>query len=145
MDFSNSIIIDRSIRDVFDYVSDLENVPRWNYAIVETKKITDGPIGVGAIFRQVRSLPRRSEEMLQITEFEPDRRFAVHGDLGPFSGTLTYDFQDLGASTRLTNEATLEAQGVMRLAAPIAAGRVRDAVAKNLGALKAFLESSQSS
>ena len=83
--------------------------------------------------------------MLQITEFEPDRRFAVHGDLGPFSGTLTYDFQDLGASTRLTNEATLEAQGVMRLAAPIAAGRVRDAVAKNLGALKAFLESSQSS
>ncbi|HLM22686.1 MAG TPA: hypothetical protein VK390_14325 [Propionibacteriaceae bacterium] len=36
-----------SIEDVFAFIADLENVPTWNYAIVETKKTSPGPVGVG--------------------------------------------------------------------------------------------------
>jgi uncharacterized protein YndB with AHSA1/START domain len=89
MHFSNSITIDRSARDVFRYVSDLENLPSWNYAIVETRKVTDGPVGVGTTYEQVRSLPRREEETLEITEYTPDSRLTIDGDPGPFRGTLT--------------------------------------------------------
>jgi len=140
MEFSNAITIERPRHDVFEFVSDLENVPKWNYAIVETRKTSDGPMHVGTTFRQVRSLPSRSEETLQVTELEPDRRFVVHGGLGPFEATLTYEFEDVGESTRLTNRANLQARGIKRLVAPIVSGRVRDAVAANLGTLKQLLE-----
>jgi carbon monoxide dehydrogenase subunit G len=140
MEFLNTITIERSPHDVFVFVSDMENVPKWNYAIVETRRISDGPVRVGTTYRQVRSLPSRSEETLQVIELDPDRRFAVHGGLGPFEGTLTYEFEEIGGSTRLTNRADLEARGIMKLAAPIVSGRVREAVAANLGTLKQLLE-----
>ena len=140
MEFSNTITIERSPHDVFVFVSDLENVPKWNHAIVETRKISDGPVRVGTTYRQVRSLPSRSEETLQVTQLEPDRRFAVHGGLGPFEGALTYEFEEISWITRLTNKADLQARGIKKLAAPIVAGRVREAVAANLQTLKRLLE-----
>jgi carbon monoxide dehydrogenase subunit G len=140
MRFSNMVVIERTPHDVFEFVSDLENVPKWNYAIVETRKTSDGPVGVGSTYRQVRSVPARSEESLRVTEFEPDRRFAVRGGLGPFEATLTYELEGVGGMTRLTNSAELEASGIMRLAAPVVTSRIRAAVAANLAALKQLLE-----
>jgi carbon monoxide dehydrogenase subunit G len=140
MQFSNAITIARSPHDVFEFISDLENVPKWNYAIAETRKASEGPVAVGTRYRQLRSLPNRSEETLQVTEFEPDRRFAFEGGLGPFKGTLTYELEEIGGRTRLTNNADLEPRGIAKLAAPIAAGRVRGAVAENLEALRQLLE-----
>jgi hypothetical protein len=140
MQFSNAITIARSPHEVFEFISDLENVPKWNYAIVETRKASEGPVAVGTTYRQVRSLPTRSEETLRVTEFEPDRRFAFEGDLGPFKGTLTYELEGIGGRTRLTNNADLQPLGIAKLAAPVAAGRVRGAVAENLEALRQLLE-----
>jgi carbon monoxide dehydrogenase subunit G len=142
VEFSNTITIDRPSRDVFAFIADFENVPKWNYAILETRKTSTGSVGVGSTYRQVRSLPTRSEELLEVTELDPGRRFTVRGDLGPFTGTMTYEFEDAGGGgTRLTNTAHLEGRGIMKVAAPIASGRVRDAVAENLRALKGILES----
>jgi uncharacterized protein YndB with AHSA1/START domain len=140
MDFTNTVSIDRPAEEVFRFVSDLENVPQWNYAVIETRKSSDGPVNVGTTYRQVRSAPTRSEEDLRVSEFEPTRRFAVQGDLGPFVGTLTYEFENVDGRTRLTNTASLEARGLMRIASPIASGRIREAVAANLGVLKQLLE-----
>lgn len=140
MKFSNTISIDRSLHDVFVFVSSMENVPKWNYAIVETRKTAEGPPGVGTTYRQLRSVPRKSEETLRVIEFEPERRFAVQGDLGPLVGTLTYVFEEIDGATQLTNSADLEAQGILKLASPIASGRIRNAVATNLEALKTLLE-----
>jgi uncharacterized membrane protein len=36
--FQNTVTIRRAIEDVFAFLADFENVPTWNYAIVETKK-----------------------------------------------------------------------------------------------------------
>lgn len=140
MQFVNTVTIDRPAHDVFTFVADLENLPKWNYAIEETRKTSDGPVGVGTTYRQVRSVPTRSEETLRVTEMHPDRRLAVHGDLGPFVATLSYEFEDVGGRTRLTNTADLEGRGLTKLAGPIVSGRVREAVAANLGVLKQLLE-----
>jgi hypothetical protein len=47
----------RSPHDVFAFVSDLENAPKWNYALVETRKTSEGPVRVGTTYRQIRSIP----------------------------------------------------------------------------------------
>jgi uncharacterized membrane protein len=36
--FENVVMISRPIEDVFGFLSDFENVPKWNYAVVETRK-----------------------------------------------------------------------------------------------------------
>jgi predicted FMN-binding regulatory protein PaiB len=60
----------RAIEDVFAFLADFENVPTWNYAIVETKKTSQGPVGVGTTYRQIRSISGRSEEGFKVTAFE---------------------------------------------------------------------------
>lgn len=140
MRFANSVTVARSPHEIFEYLANFENAPEWNYAIVETRKTSDGPVGVGTTYRQTRSLPSRSEEAFQVAEFEPDQRLAIHGDLGPFEGTLTYELEGVAGGTRITNSAELEAHGLLKIAAPLASSRVGDAVAANLQKLKEILE-----
>ncbi|MGH2539682.1 MAG: SRPBCC family protein [Actinomycetota bacterium] len=140
MEFTNTVTIHRSRSEVFAFLSDLENVPKWNYAIVETRKLSEGPPVAGAMYRQVRSLPARSEETVELAELMPEERLVIRGDLGPFTGDLVYELDEVEGGTRLTNTAHLQGRGAVRIAEALARGRVRDAVAANLGALKDLLE-----
>ena len=70
MQFVNVIDIERPIEDVFAYLADFENIPAWNYAIVETEKMSDGPVGVRTTYRQVLSVPSRSEETIEVTDYQ---------------------------------------------------------------------------
>jgi hypothetical protein len=126
---------------VFAFLADFENVPTWNYAIVETKKTSPGPVGVGTTYRQLRSIPSRSEEGFEVTVFKPSSRLEVHGDIGAFTTTISYRLAPTDDGTRLTNVVDLEsASGALRLLAPLAASRVKTAVAANLDTLKQLLE-----
>ena len=139
--FENTVTIRRAVEDVFAFLADFENVPSWNDAIVETKKTSPGPVGVGTTYRQLRSVPSRSEEGFQVTAFEPSSRLEVHGDIGPFTATISYLLAPTDHGTRLTNVVDLEsAPGPLRLLAPLAASRVKTAVAANLDTLKHLLE-----
>jgi hypothetical protein len=139
--FQNTVTIRRPIEDVFVLLADFENIPRWNYAILQTKKICPGPVGVGTTYRQIRSLPSRSEEGFQVTVFEPTSHLEIHGDIGPFTATLSYLLAPLGNGTRLTNSVDLQPTSrALRLLAPLAALRVNTAVAANLRTLKRLLE-----
>ncbi|MGH2788231.1 MAG: SRPBCC family protein [Actinomycetota bacterium] len=93
MHFENTLTIRRSPHEVFEYLAAFENVPRWNYAIVETHKTSQGPVGVGTTYRQTRSIPSPAEETFTVTVFEPEHRLAIHGDLVPFQGTLSYELE----------------------------------------------------
>jgi uncharacterized protein YndB with AHSA1/START domain len=140
MKFTNTITINRRPAEVYAFLADFENVPRWNYAISETRKIAGGPVGVGSRYRQTRTLPTRSEETFAVTEFEPDRRLSIRGALGPFQGEITYLLEPAGNATALTNTMNLQPSGPLRLVAPLAASRVKSAVAANLDVLKQTLE-----
>jgi carbon monoxide dehydrogenase subunit G len=142
--FQNTVTIRRAIDDVFAFLADFENVPTWNYAIVETKKTSPGPVAVGTTYRQIRSIPDRSEDRFEVTAFEPTSRLEVHGNIGHFIATISYLLTPTGDGTRLTNVVNLEpSSGVLRLLAPLAASRVKASVAANLDTLKQVLETGQ--
>jgi uncharacterized protein YndB with AHSA1/START domain len=140
MKFTNTITINRPPADVFAYLSDLENLPRWNYAINQTRRTSGGPVGVGSRYRQTRTLPTRSEETLEVTEFEPDRTLSIRGPLGPFHTEVTYLLAPTENGTALTNTMYLRPSGPLRLVAPLAASSIKSAVAANLDTLKQILE-----
>jgi hypothetical protein len=138
--FENTVMISRPIEEVFGFLADFENVPKWNYAIVETHKVSHGPVGMGTIYHQVRSVPSRSEEHFEVTAYNPPRQLEVRGQLGPFPSRLSYALDAVPGGTRVTNAVELELQGPGRLLGRVAVPRVRDAVAANLRKLKELLE-----
>jgi uncharacterized protein YndB with AHSA1/START domain len=138
--FENTVMIRRSIEDVFGFLSDFENVPTWNYAISETHKVSEGPVGVGTIYQQVRSVPSRSEERFEVTAYNPPRHLEIRGQLGPFPSRLSYALDAMPEGTRVTNSVELELRGPGRLHGRVAVPRIRDAVAANLRKLKELLE-----
>lgn len=139
--FTNIVEIDRPAHDVFAFLADLENVPKWNYAITQTRKTSPGKIGVGTRYEQTRSIPTPSRETLAITAFEPDRHLAVEGTLARFPARLDYLVDDRDGKTEVTNTIDLELTGAARILSGVAAGRIRSAVAENLQVLKQLLES----
>ena len=138
--FENSVMIRRPIEEVFGFLSDFENIPKWNYAILQTHKVSQGPVGVGTIYQQIRSVPSRSEERFEVTAYNPPRQLEIQGQLGPFPSRLAYALDATPEGTRVTNTVELELRGSGRLLGPVAVPRVRDAVATNLHKLKELLE-----
>ncbi len=142
--FENTVTIQRPADEVFAFLADFENIPRWNYAIEETRKASAGPVGVGTRYRQTRTVPSRSVEGFEVTVFEPARRLAMHGQIGPFQATISYELEAVAGVTQLVNNVELDpSQAMLRLAAPLAVPRIKAAVAQNLGKLRLVLEDGQ--
>jgi len=137
--FENTVIIRRPVEEVFAFLADFENVPKWNHAIVETTKSSPGPVGVGTTYHQTRSVPTRSEERFEVTAFESPRRLEVQGQIGPFRARIGYLLEPAGSGTRLRNAVDLGSSGPLTLVAPLVTSRVKHAVAANLDALEQLL------
>ena len=61
---SGEIQIERPVEEVFDFVADQRNEPIYNPRMLQSEKITDGPIAVGTRFRATARSGRRTVEML---------------------------------------------------------------------------------
>ena len=142
MRFTNTITVDQPPAAVFAYLGNLENLPEWNYALAETRKLTPGPPGAGSRYIQTRTIPVHAEESLEITEFVPNQKLTIDGTLNSFPATVTYTLNPTGNGTTLTNTITLETPGLANLLAPIATTRIKSAVAANLTELKKLLDRS---
>lgn len=141
IDYSISQLIRLPRRTVFAMLERPEVIPAWNPAIESAKPVTDGAVRKGSRFLLRRSDPRPAIDVVEVTEHEPDRHFALHGDFGPFVGDLDYQLEETAEGTRLHHVAHLQPKGPIRLIAPLAAPRVQAAVAGNLDRLRHHLES----
>ena len=69
------IVIDRPAEEVFDFVADERNEPRYNPKMRRAEQISDGPIGVGTRFEaETVSMGRAVEMVIEFTGFERPRR-----------------------------------------------------------------------
>ena len=137
----NVIRIERPREEVFAFLSDLENLPRWDPAIEVTWKTSPSSVGVGTTYRQIRSAPEKREEVLEVTAFDPPRRLIVDGEIGPFRARIGFALEVAAEATRLTNWVELEPPSIIsRVVVPLAASQIKAAIASNLERLKRILE-----
>jgi hypothetical protein len=57
------VVINRPVEEVFDFVADQRNEPRYNPRMLRAEKISPGPIGLGTRFRAETRTMRGSAEM----------------------------------------------------------------------------------
>ena len=97
-----TITIRRPVGEVFAFVADGLNGPKWRPGILDIE-LTSGQ-GVGAVYRQGVKGPggRRIAADYEITAFEPDRRIAFKAIAGPARPTGEFRLEPVPEGTRLT-------------------------------------------
>jgi hypothetical protein len=107
-----SIVIDRPIDEVFNFVHQPRNDASWQTTLIESSQVDDGPLRVGTQIRERRRFLGIQVEMTkEITEFEPLTRSAFNMVAGgaPMSGAYSLEsltMNNSGTSIELigTNE-----------------------------------------
>jgi uncharacterized membrane protein len=137
IEFDNTIRINRPIAEVFAFLSDLENLPKWNYYVLKVTKLSNGSIGIGSVYHQIR---KTDEQDLRIAELDRNHRIMVK-TLPPSSPNLEMilTLEEDENATLIRDEWRLDSG----LPAPIewlGSGRIKSEVAENLTKLKDLLE-----
>jgi len=140
IEFENTIRINRPIAEVFAFLSDLENIPKWNYYVLAVTKLSKGPIGIGTLYHQVR---KTDEQDFRITEFEQNHKIVIK-TLPQSSPSLEMrlTLYEGGNTTRIRDEWKLDSGWPAPLEW-LGTGRIKSAVAENLTKLKELLEVGQ--
>ena len=100
-----STLVERSSVDIFRYLGDrfFENYPKWSPEVVELEQLTDGPVKLGTIARQVRiDQGRRTQTKFTINSYERNKRLEFTGLGAPFRCVYELEEIEPGKSARLT-------------------------------------------
>jgi uncharacterized protein YndB with AHSA1/START domain len=134
-------IIQRPIEEVFAYIGDQTNTPHWQAGLVEVRRTTKGPIGVGTKHTFVRTfMGRRMEADNEYIAFEPNRRIAFKTTSGPVRVEASYVFEAVPEGTRVTSTVEMDASGFLSLAEPLIAAGLRREMKAAIPVLKELLE-----
>ena len=134
-----SIDVDRPPSEVFAYLTDAESLPQWQSSAVEAH--WEGEKTRGARVKEVRKfLDRRMESELEVTEYEPDRRFSLKVLSGPVPFSVQHTIEPRDRGTRLTFVGEGEPGGFFKLAEPIVARTAERQFKSDFETLKDVLE-----
>jgi uncharacterized protein YndB with AHSA1/START domain len=145
-DFRATVVIDRPIAEVFAFLADGTNDPKFSPRVLEIAKTTEGPPGAGTVYAStVKDAGMKTRREFRITDFEPPTKIRwteVSKNLvtAPEGG---YDLAPEGDSqTRVTIYNVLAGHGFGKLIAPLALRSARK-TADDFGArIKAAVEAS---
>ena len=145
-EFSGSAVIERPIDEVFAFLADGTNDPKFSPRVQEIRKVTDGPIGVGTVFEsKVKDAGMTTSRKFELTTFEaPTKiRWAERSKNMVTAPDGGYDLEKVtDTQTRVTIHNTLEGHGFGKLIV----GFARKAAAKDAPAfaqrIKAAIEAS---
>jgi len=138
--FEHTTEIGRPVDEVFAFLAEPANLPRWQPSLLDVRPHRRGPLRPGVEVTEVRRfLGRVMETTWVCTEHRPSRRSVIESDHGPVPFRGTWDLEPAGPGTRFTW--TLETGGLAaRLASAVAAGIARQELVANSLRLKELLE-----
>ena len=137
-----TVEIDRPSSEVFAFVADQTNAPRWQRGLYEVRRTTPGQVGVGTehVFTR-RFAGRRLESRNRYIDYEDGRYVAFEIPEGWVSGHGSYLVEPMGAArTRLISRVSLRASGPVRLVAPLLGRLLARDSARDEAQLKALME-----
>ena len=134
------VTIARPVGDVFAFVADGLNAPRWRPGVLDIS-IASGS-GLGAVYKQGVRGPggRRIDADYRVTAYEPNRRLSFETIAGPVRPTGQFVFDDLDGATRLTFALQAELTGIKRFLMGGAVQKTMDAEVGATERLKEVLE-----
>jgi uncharacterized protein YndB with AHSA1/START domain len=138
------VVIDRPIDEVFAFLADGENDPKFSPRVQQIRKTTDGPPGVGTRYAStVKDAGMTTQREFELTEFEQPNRIrwterSKNTVTAPEGG---YDLAPAGdGKTELTFFNVLEGHGLGKLVVPLALRSARKGADDFARSIKAAVE-----
>jgi uncharacterized membrane protein len=142
--FETDVRIDRRIEEVFAYVSDPLNLPRWNSAVQTVRKTSAGDNGGASTYTMERELPTgRAVNELEIVASESPREFAIRSTAGSTPFLYRYQLSAENGETIVKLDAEVELPGAAAVLPQLARRLVKKGVDDNLATLKQILEAAR--
>ena len=139
--FETSMRIERPIEDVFAFVSDPLQFPRWNSAVHAVRIISGATGELGSTYWMGRELPTgRVENEIEVFARNRPSEFAIRTTSGPTPFVYSYRFSSERRATVVRLDARVKLPGVAAALGPLAVRGVRRGVDANFAALKWTLE-----
>lgn len=117
MDGTYSIEVAKPRQEVFDFLTDDDNLPKIVPNLADHGVIEDRPEKLGSTFwHEYEEKGRRMKMTGVVTEYEPPRRWAVKLDGAFFGLEVAYTLDELGPdSTRITQDSSARFKHVFKL------------------------------
>jgi uncharacterized membrane protein len=139
IEFTNMIFIERPLDEAFKFISNFENMSKWNYYVIDVEKLSDGPVRVGTKYHQTR---KDDQQQFQIVAYQKDKTVAI--ETLPPERKLKMQFHFIRANGGVKIRDTWQIESsIPSVFNWIAEKRVKTAVSANLEKLKHLLETGE--
>jgi carbon monoxide dehydrogenase subunit G len=140
-EFEIVITIDRPVDAVFAFLQDFNRIPEWNPGVIEARRTSDGPFGVGSTVVYLgKFLGRSFESPSTCTEFVPHERLASKSSGGPFQIEIDNTLHSDNGGTKLTSVFRGESRGFFKLAEPVVVRLAKKQFEAAMENMKALME-----
>jgi len=141
----NSIEISKPVENVWDYLTDFGNTPKWDIGVLETKQTSKGNPGLGTTFVNVGPFlgQKTTRREYKVTEYERNKKVTVLL-ITPSkyiqNAEVSYIFEPTPNGTKLTYTGYVDFVGILKLIQPLLQQRARKDGNGDLDNLKHLLE-----
>jgi carbon monoxide dehydrogenase subunit G len=116
-----TILIKKPAEDIFAFLNNPENHPKFVPGMLEFKKTSPGPFEqIGTSVQGVRKfLGQRMELPYEITEFQRGNKLGMKGAMGPIKFNDGYVLESMGPNTHVKFWLEFTLTGLMKLTQPL--------------------------
>lgn len=114
------VTIQRPSGEIFAFLADPANIPRWRPDVVETRAATSAPLEVGSTYDEVVNFGGPKAQTFQVTALQANRCLEVTAVAGlNIRPTQRYTLTVDGVHTTVSMEVHVRTGGVFRLMEPL--------------------------
>ncbi|MHC4399385.1 MAG: SRPBCC family protein [Planctomycetota bacterium] len=114
--FKRSVVIDRPIREVFDFATNLDNAHLLMPNVTKVELLTPGELKPGSKFRETRIMKgKESAAVIEVVEHEPPELHAARSAMMGMEAVYRFRFAEAGSGTRVDMEALVRGNLLWKL------------------------------
>jgi uncharacterized protein YndB with AHSA1/START domain len=145
INLNTGTMINRPVKQVFDFVSTPENDFQWQYGTLAVARLSANSVTVvGTFFRSIGHLMgRRVQSTFEVTEYEPNKKYGFKSLSGPFQSRTSYTFEEGRGFTQMALSTQVYAINFFQMEQGVLKTKMETQLGEDLAMLKDLLEAKQ--
>ncbi|MBM3944838.1 MAG: hypothetical protein FJ317_05010 [SAR202 cluster bacterium] len=142
MRVEGSVTINRPVKDVWDFVLEPSNGPKYEKGLLEQRYTSDGRAGVGTeLLRVSKIMGQTSRNTYKVTEFEEHKKVTYAPLTGPGPVDVGFTFESAGQGTKFNYWLQSHPKGLEKVIELLFGGMIRGGMTSSFARLKSLMES----